>query len=208
VPLQIIDRGENNHVEIAPDTMERSSGTILLKGSGTSVRIGHACLIQDCHMELDGECTVTFGPDGSSLNLFVWGGRGSCFEVGARVNFNARDRLLAHEPGCITIGHGSLFASDIDITVSDMHSIFDAATGDRLNQAKDVTIGEDVWVADRCTVMKGAEIGSGSVIGAASIVTGRIPPAALAAGVPARVIREGIRWTRELLPRLPGQESV
>jgi acetyltransferase-like isoleucine patch superfamily enzyme len=204
VPLQIVDQGQDNQVEIAPDTMERSSGTILFKGSGNSVRIAHNNVILDCHMELGSGNTVNFGPDGSSLNLFVWGEAEARFVVGARVNFNARDRLLAHEAGCITIGHGCLFASDIDVTVSDMHSIFDAATGERLNPAKDVTIGDDVWVADRCTVMKGAEIGAGSVVGAASVVTGSIPAQSLAAGVPARVIREGIRWTRELLPRMPG----
>jgi virginiamycin A acetyltransferase len=50
-----------------------------------------------------------------------------------------------------------------------------------------VTIGRDTWIGDRSVVM--ADVGKHCVIGAGSVVTRPIPDYAIAAGVPARVLR-------------------
>ena len=52
-----------------------------------------------------------------------------------------------------------------------------------------VCIEDDVWIGDRVTILPGVRIGTGSVIGAGSVVTHDVPPYAVAAGVPARVLR-------------------
>lgn len=54
---------------------------------------------------------------------------------------------------------------------------------------KPVNIGDDVWIGTRAVVMPGVTIGSGAVVGANSVVTNDVPPLALVAGAPARVIR-------------------
>ncbi len=54
-----------------------------------------------------------------------------------------------------------------------------------------VDIGDYVWLGERVMVLKGVRIGARSIIGAGSIVTRDIPPACVAVGAPARVIR---RW--------------
>jgi acetyltransferase-like isoleucine patch superfamily enzyme len=53
-----------------------------------------------------------------------------------------------------------------------------------------VTIGRNVWIGRNCLILPGADIGENSVIAAGSVVTHSIPSNSLAAGVPARVIRE------------------
>ena len=53
-----------------------------------------------------------------------------------------------------------------------------------------VKIGSNVWFGVNCAVTGGVEIGDRAVIGANSVVTGDIPTATIAAGAPARVIRE------------------
>ena len=53
-----------------------------------------------------------------------------------------------------------------------------------------VTIGEDVWIAAGCKVLKGSIIHDGSIIGAASLVKGEIPKKVIAVGSPAKVIRD------------------
>lgn len=58
-----------------------------------------------------------------------------------------------------------------------------------VNPFKRVKIGNDVWIGVRTMVMGGVNIGDGAVIGAGSIVTKDIPPYAVVAGVPAKVIR-------------------
>ena len=55
--------------------------------------------------------------------------------------------------------------------------------------AEPVVIEDDVWLGARVTVLPGARIGRGSVVGAHAVVRGVIPLAALAVGVPARVVR-------------------
>ncbi len=52
-----------------------------------------------------------------------------------------------------------------------------------------ITIEDDVWVGANVTFLDGAYVGRGSVIGAGSLVRGRIPPYSIAVGAPARVIR-------------------
>ena len=53
-----------------------------------------------------------------------------------------------------------------------------------------VELGENVFVGDAVLILKGVRIGPHSVIGAGSIVTASIPAGVIAAGNPARVVRE------------------
>ena len=55
-------------------------------------------------------------------------------------------------------------------------------------ERKPVRIGDDVWIGARVTILPGADIGNGAVIGAGSVVRGKIPPMAVAQGNPARVV--------------------
>ena len=55
---------------------------------------------------------------------------------------------------------------------------------------EEVHIGDDVWLAARVRVMKGARIGAGTVVAAGGVVSGEIPPGVVAAGAPARVLRK------------------
>ena len=57
-----------------------------------------------------------------------------------------------------------------------------------------VTIGDRVWIGCRATVLKGVTIGDGAVVAACSVVTRDVPPRALVAGNPARVVREDVTW--------------
>jgi acetyltransferase-like isoleucine patch superfamily enzyme len=52
-----------------------------------------------------------------------------------------------------------------------------------------ITVGHDVWIGTQCVILSGSNIGTGAVIAANSVVTGNIPPYAIAAGSPAKVIK-------------------
>lgn len=52
-----------------------------------------------------------------------------------------------------------------------------------------VVIGNDVWIGESVLVRDGVSIGDGAVVGAGAVVTKNIPAYAIAAGVPARVVR-------------------
>ncbi len=68
------------------------------------------------------------------------------------------------------------------------------------NPFKRVTVGNDVWIGTGVMVMGGVAIGDGAVIGAGAIVTKDVPPYAVVAGVPAKVIR--YRFTDEEIQTL------
>jgi maltose O-acetyltransferase len=55
---------------------------------------------------------------------------------------------------------------------------------------RSVTIGNDVWIGTRSIILPGVTLGDGCIIGAGSVVTRSVPPFAVAAGNPARVIRQ------------------
>ena len=61
----------------------------------------------------------------------------------------------------------------------------------------DTVVGNDVWIGQNVTVMPGVHIGDGAIIGTNSVVAKDIPPYAVAAGNPCRVIRK--RFDDELI---------
>jgi acetyltransferase-like isoleucine patch superfamily enzyme len=62
------------------------------------------------------------------------------------------------------------------------------------------TIGNDVWVGTNVYLKDGITVGDGAIIGAHSVVTRDVPPYAVVAGQPARVIR--MRFAEPLVERL------
>ena len=61
-------------------------------------------------------------------------------------------------------------------------------------------IGNDVWIAAGVNILHKVKIGNGAVIGAGAVVTKDIPPYAIAAGVPAKVIK--YRFDEEFIAEL------
>ncbi len=53
----------------------------------------------------------------------------------------------------------------------------------------DVVIGHDVWLGSGCMILSGVTIGHGAVIAARAVVSRDVPPYAVVAGNPARVVR-------------------
>jgi virginiamycin A acetyltransferase len=61
-------------------------------------------------------------------------------------------------------------------------------------------IGHDVWIGQHAMLARGITIGHGAVIAAGAVVTKDVPPYAVVAGVPARIVR--IRFADDVVQRL------
>lgn len=59
-----------------------------------------------------------------------------------------------------------------------------------IENAKPITIGNNVWIGGGAIILSGVTIGDNTVIGAGSVVTKDIPPNVVAVGNPCKVIRE------------------
>ena len=199
MPIQIDNQGLRNVIVIDPQVLALGSGWIGLSGNDNEVRIGPGCSTNECFIRLGDRCSVIVGADVGMAKLEVFAIRDGSIEIGSRTSFTHYTRLYLHEPGRIAIGERCLIADGTFVTVSDMHSLIDADSGERFNHAKDVTIGDDVWLAAQATVLKGSDIGAGSTIGFRSTVTGGIPDRCLAVGSPARVVRERTVWKADLI---------
>ncbi|MFC4064384.1 sugar O-acetyltransferase [Actinoplanes subglobosus] len=91
--------------------------------------------------------------------------------------------------GGITIGDHVLFGPRVGIYTSN-HAIDAAERAAGACYAKPVTIGDNVWIGGGVTINQGVTIGDGAIVASGSVVTRPIPAGVIAAGVPARVLRE------------------
>lgn len=109
---------------------------------------------------------------------------GKNITVGKRVFINSCCQF--QDQGGITIGDGSLIGHSAVITT--LNHDFSEANRSSMHPAP-VMIGKNVWLGARVTIVPGVTIGDGAVVGAGAVVTKDVPPRAVVAGVPARVIR-------------------
>lgn len=101
---------------------------------------------------------------------------------------NSYSRIIAFNE--INIGHRVLISQHVSILDHD-HK-FDIVNG-KLEitgfNIKPITIGNNVWLADKVTITKGVTIGNNVIIAANSVVTKDIPSNSIAGGIPAKVIK-------------------
>ncbi len=95
-----------------------------------------------------------------------------------------------------------MWAADVYVATDDMHRLEDLHTRERINPfGADIRIGSHVWLGRDVVVTGHVEIGDGSVIGMRSLVRGqKVPPHSVAAGTPARIVREDVTWSHDDLP--------
>ena len=67
-------------------------------------------------------------------------------------------------------------------------------------EISDVTIGHDVWIGHSAMIMEGVTVGTGAIIATRSVVAHDVPPYAVVAGLPAKVVK--YRHTPEMISQL------
>lgn len=123
--------------------------------------------------------------------------------VGDHVNLNQKPILLAAESKII-IGNKVMFGPEVMVLAGDHNtSVLGAfmrdVTEKRPQDDRDVIIEDDVWVGARAIILKGVTIGRGSIVAAGAVVPRDVPPYAIVAGVPARVVK--YRWDIDTILR-------
>lgn len=114
--------------------------------------------------------------------------------IGDHFSVNCRVMIDASDNGEVEIGRDVSIGPNVVIRASN-HNY--KSRGLPINKqghsGGKIVIGDDVWIGSNCVILPGAVIGEGSVIGAGAVVNKIIPPYSLAAGVPAKVIKENCR---------------
>lgn len=111
---------------------------------------------------------------------------GSNITVGARtfVNYN----LTALDVAAITIGEDCQIGPNVQL-LTPTHPLEPGPRRDKLEAARPIVIGDNVWLGGGAIVLPGVTIGDNSVIGAGAVVTRDVPANVVAVGNPARPVR-------------------
>src|SRR5262249_34982427 len=113
---------------------------------------------------------------------------GGKLTLGSSNYFNRNIRIVCLR--AITIGNGCLFGHSVHLydhnhRLGNPDQPFSAQDYER----GEIKIGDNVWIGAKATILKGVTIGDGAIVGAGAVVTRDVPPYAIVAGVPAKLIR-------------------
>lgn len=115
---------------------------------------------------------------------------GARITLGDQVQIGEYTALWAgRSSGRICIGDRTTLGPSVYVTAADYGLEGGARITDQQMEERDVTIGADCWIGTKAVITAGTTLGDGCVIGAGAVVTRDIPAGAIAAGVPARVLR-------------------
>lgn len=168
-----------------------TGNTIIINGKlPTSVRI----VIYGNNHRLFIDKEVTF-----KKGVIWFEDNGNEIHIGEGTSIEEANLAVAESGTKLLIGKDCMFSRSVHIATTDSHSIIDVMTGKRTNPAKDIIIGNHVWLGYCVNVGKGVSIGDNAVVASHSVVTKSVEPGTIVAGVPARVVKEGITWTRARL---------
>jgi acetyltransferase-like isoleucine patch superfamily enzyme len=178
---------------------------LLLGSVGRGVVFGQGVVLRHPHK-------IRLGDGVTVDDLVVLDAKGASnrgIDVGCSV-FLGRGTILSCKDGDITIGdHGNFgfhceIFSGSSVTVG-RHGLFAAqaylvggghefegeglAVIDQPRSSRGIRLGDNVWLGTGAKVLDGVTIGSDVVVGANAVVNADLPDGAIAAGVPARVLR-------------------
>ena len=118
----------------------------------------------------------------TSWNIGHWKGE---LKIGKYCLITPGVRIMAAES--IEIGDACMFAHGAYISEADWHGIYDRS--EPVGKTKPIILKDNVWIGDSAIVCKGVTIGENSIIGAGAVVTKNIPANVVAAGNPAKVVK-------------------
>ena len=170
--------GDNNKI-IINDMSSLFNVNISIVGSNNTIVIGERNYLEGCSFCVeDNHNTITLG-----THVYIY----------------SNTEISAIESTDISIGNDCLFSANIMIRTGDSHVILDETSGKRLNHSESICFADKVWLGNGCKVLKGANIGAECVVGTGALVTHKTPVVnnSVLAGVPAKVVTTGIRWSQQ-----------
>jgi len=111
---------------------------------------------------------------------------GENLRIGARTFVN--HNLTALDVARISIGEDCQIGPGVQL-LTPTHPVEPGPRRDKLEAARPITIGDNVWLGGGVIVCPGVTVGDDSVIGAGAVVTRDVPAGVVAFGNPARVVR-------------------
>ena len=131
---------------------------------------------------------ITIGRDCDFIYSYIH--LGHHVHIGSRASFMASIANI-YIGNYVTFGpYVSIGGGDHRIDVVGKH-IYEIKENEKLNEnVKDVIINDGVWVGCNVTLLKGINIGEGTIVAAGSFITKSVPPYSIVGGNPAKIIKK------------------
>jgi maltose O-acetyltransferase len=146
-------------------------------GRGKGVRVnGRAVITNDGRMELGAGSVLRGIPTAVELAT----GPGGHLVIGRRAIINSGASICAY--GKLVIGDRALIGPHVMINDTSFHDLYER---DVRPDPLTVTIGDDVWIGAKASILPGVTIGRGAVVAAHALVQRDVAPFTIVSGVPA-----------------------
>lgn len=196
ISLNDISNIKDNTINISNNIFWENN-KIIFRGKNNILYIEEGAKLKNCTIKFLGDNSIVYISESNrytqiNSNIF----HDSALYLGKNNSFNGQAILSLSERKHIIIGNDNMFSFNINIRLADPHLIYSIDTHERINLSESVIIGDHVWIGESVKILKGSCIGSGSILGSNAIVTKKIFSNVSAAGIPAKVIKERVFWTR------------
>ncbi len=168
-------------------------------GNNNVIEIGHGSILSDMQIYIRGNGhKLLIGKNCQYSGGDIWFEDKYCeVKIGDKTTIESAHIAITEPNKCIIIGEDCMLSSAIEFRTGDSHSILDNRTKKRINFAQSIQVGNHVWIGAHSIILKGVCIGNNCIIGTNSIVTKSVPPNSIAAGIPAKILKDNINWVRE-----------
>ncbi len=187
-PIRVkVGVGQKLNICMGKNSVVKLVGTLKVEPWGGSTVASSISCGDNCLLTIGGDFEI--GPD-----VHIQLERGAKLSLGGRRHSSASgitcsSRIMVEKS--VEIGIDCIIAWDVFISDSDWHNIAEQ------NRVVPVSIGDHCWISHGVSILKGSVIPSGCIVGAKSLVSSVFEAErALIAGLPARVIKNGVEWSR------------
>lgn len=119
-------------------------------------------------------------------------GRNCILEIGDHFGCTGETKISVSAK--ITIGKNNLWSYGCTIMDYDGHKIFDGESGLQINKPKEVVFGDNIWMGNGCTILKGSVIPSGCIIAARSLISKPLSEENSIITSQGKTLKSNIRW--------------
>ena len=187
---------------------------IKIKGTGNNIDINKNAYLRKVRINIYGNNNTVIIADEAYLhNTKIDIGFSNCpindckVFIGQKTSANGLYICLGESNSEVLIGDGCMISFDVELSTTDTHSITDLE-GNLLNRGHFIHIGSRVWICKNTTFLKDTEVKDDCVIAQNSIVTKCFDTTnCVIAGNPAKVVKEGIKWS-ETRPERYGIDEI
>lgn len=197
--LKIVLNGYCNMIEFG-ENVSFGANSILRIGNKSTVKIAAGCSFSmNINITMQDNASVNIEKNRFERDYELGLATNATFHVKSGGWFREFGKIIINYNCHMQIGSDILVGTNVIIRSGDGHSLFDVITGKKRNfddnREKDtIVIGDHVWLGYDCMILNPTIIGSGSNVGAKSLVRGYYPNNCVIAGSPAGVVRKNSAW--------------